>query len=126
MCYIKTLIACAILNLAVGRRNGDDTVGHFNAPLEHLDRLSLPHSIAREHILQSENTFHSKRTHPIAREHILQSENTFHCKSTHSIVREHILPSENTFYSNRTHSIAYLPVVSQKHNVLAIVREHIL
>ena len=34
---------------------------------------------------------HSKRTHSIVREHILQSENTFYSKRTHSIVREHSL-----------------------------------
>jgi hypothetical protein len=54
------------------------------------------HSIAREHILSSENTFYSKRTHSIVRQHI-------YCQRTYSIVREHILLSENTFYSKRTH-----------------------
>ena len=34
---------------------------------------------------------YSKRTHSMAREHILQQENTFYSKRTHSMSREHIL-----------------------------------
>ena len=68
-----------------------------------------------------QNTCYSQRTHSIVREHILQSENTFQLKdrilfNVHTCKRcwghpKHMLQSENTFYSQRTHSL---------------VREHIL
>jgi hypothetical protein len=44
----------------------------------------------------------------MVREHFLQQENTFYSKRTHSAAREHILQQENTFYRNRTYSTRHV------------------